>query len=352
MRIVLASILLLLVFPLGKAVLYTVDEREMAVILQFGEPIASRTEPGLYFKIPFVQQVQRLPKTLQVWHGSREQEQLVDVPTKDGKKIEVTVWAVWRINDPVLFVQTLRNLPNAEMRVKEFVRSHTRDTITSNNLIEVVRSSDRKMTYTLGLPDMSSKKPDENEAHASLIAQMVPPEAQEPVDHGRVKIVEEIMAESQRALEGKKQDDGQVGVKGRGIELVDVGLARIEFVPEVRSAAFKRAIALMEAIATKSISEGEQRKQEIINRAQAEVQKIEGEGSQEANTLRGKTDAEVIESYAAAIQETGEFYNFIRTLEVYKTAFKKNTKLILTTDSELFRMLKKMEPATPTAEEN
>jgi membrane protease subunit HflC len=340
-RLVLISVLMLFSIPLGRAILYTVDEREMAVILQFGEPVESRKDPGLYFKIPFIQQVQRLPKTLQVWHGAKEQEQLVDVPTRDGKKIEVTVWAAWRINDPVRFVQTLRTEANAESRVKEFVRSHTRDTITSNNLAEVVRSTDRKMTYTLGLPETSGKKPADNAAdNKTLIEQMVPPEAKEPVEQGRIKIVEQIKHNSQQAL----KEDGQGGNEGRGIELVDVGLARIEFVPQVRAAAFTRAIALMESIAVKSISEGEQRKQEIINLAQAEVQKIQGEGSQESSTLRGKVDAEVIEAYAKAIQETGDFYNFLRTLEVYKIALKKGTRLIMTTDSEIFQMLKVMDP--------
>lgn len=340
-RLVLISLLLLLAIPLGRSMLYTIDEREMAVILQFGEPVESRKDPGLYFKLPFIQQVQRLPKTLQVWHGAKEQEQLIDVPTKDGKKIEVTVWAAWRINDPVRFVQTLRTEANAESRVKEFVRSHTRDTITGNNLSEVVRSSDRKMTYTLGLPETNGNKPADNAADKTLIEQMVPPEAKEPVEQGRIKIVEQIKHNSRQAL----KEDGQGGSEGRGIELVDVGLARIEFVPQVRSAAFTRAIALMESIAVKSISEGEQRKQEIINRAQAEVQKIQGEGSQESSTLRGKVDAEVIEAYAKAIQETGDFYNFLRTLEVYKIALKKGTRLIVTTDSEVFQMLKVMDPA-------
>ncbi len=342
-RLVLISLLLLSLIPLGSSVLYTVDEREMAVILQFGEPVESRTEPGLYFKVPFIQEVQRLPKTLQVWHGTRAQEQLVDVPTKDGKKIEVTVWAAWKINDPVLFVQTLRTEANAESRVKEFVRSHTRDTITSNNLTEVVRSTDRKMTYSLGLPEVSGGKAGDKAAELALIEQMIPPEAREPVELGRMKIVDQIKLETQQAL----KDDGQGGAKGRGIELIDVGLARIEFVPEVRQAAFKRAIALMESIAVKSISEGEQRKQEIINLAQAEVQKIQGEGSQESSRLRGKVDAEVIESYATAIQETGDFYNFIRTLEAYKLSLQKNTRLILTTDSEMFRMLKDMNAGKP-----
>ena len=115
--------------------------------------------------------------------------------------------------------------------------------------------------------------------------------------------------------------------------------------PQVREAAFDRAISLMEAIAVKTTSEGEQRKKEIINKTQAEVQKIEGEGKQEANILKGRVDAEIIDSYAKAIRETGEFYNFTRTLEVYKEALKGETRLILTTDSDLLRMIKTLEPA-------
>ena len=135
--------------------------------------------------------------------------------------------------------------------------------------------------------------------------------------------------------------------KGRGIKLIDIGLSRIEFVPQVREAAFERAVSLMEAIAVKTTSEGEQRKKEIINKTQAEVQKIEGEGKQEANILKGKADAEIIDSYAKAINETGDFYNFIRTLEVYREALKGETRLILTTDSVLLRMLKTLEPLKP-----
>ena len=128
-----------------------------------------------------------------------------------------------------------------------------------------------------------------------------------------------------------------------------MGLSRIEFVPQVREAAFDRAISLMEAIAVKTTSEGEQRKKEIINKTQAEVQKIEGEGKQEANILKGRVDAEIIDSYAKAIRETGEFYTFTRTLEIYKEALKEDTRLILTTDSDLLRMLKTLEPARPRA---
>jgi membrane protease subunit HflC len=347
---VLIGVLLILSVPLSRSVCYTVSERELAVLLQFGQPVASRTEPGLYFKLPMIQEVLRLPKTLQVWHGTRQSEKLVDVPTADGKKIEVTVWAVWRITDPVQFVQTLRTVSNAESRVKEFVRSTARDTITTHNLADIVRSTNRKMTYTLGLPPetlaaAAGKDANPKGGDQAVPDFLVPPEARESVTLGRLKIMDQIMQEARNALAQGGSRAGQP--TGRGIDLVDVGLSRIEFVPQVREAAFERAVSLMEAIATRNTSEGDQRKKEIINKAQAEAQKIEGQGKQEANVLKGKADAEIIDSYAKAIRETGEFYTFIRTLEAYKEALKGDTRLILTTDSGLLKMIKNLEPAKP-----
>ncbi len=212
------------------------------------------------------------------------------------------------------------------------------------------------MTYTLGLPPemlaaaaaataAPNQKPQAKDLEQAIPDFVVPPEARESVTLGRLKIMDQIKQEAQDALAQGGNKGGQP--RGRGIELVDVGLSRIEFVPEVRKAAFERAVSLMEAIATKTTSEGEQRKKEIINKTQAEVQKIEGEGKQAANVLRGKADAEIIDSYAKAIRETGDFYNFIRTLEAYKEALKGDTRLILTTDSSLLRLIKKLEPAKP-----
>lgn len=352
---VLIGLLLIFAVPLAQTIFYTVSERELAVLLQFGQPVASRTEPGLYFKLPFVQEVLRLPKTLQVWHGSRQSDKLVDVPTADGKKVEVSVWAVWRISDPVQFVKTLRTVANAESRVKEFVRGMARDTITTHNLAEIVRSTNRTMTYTLGLPPemLAAAASDATGGGATPAGDprqalpdfVVPPEARESVTLGRLKLMDQIKQDAQHALAEDGDKDGQS--RGRGIELVDVGLSRIEFVPQVREAAFDRAVSLMEAIATKTISEGEQRKKEIINKTGAEVQKIEGEGKQEANVLKGKADAEIIDSYARAIRETGDFYNFLKTLEVYKESLKGETRLILTTDSALLKLIKALEPLRP-----
>jgi membrane protease subunit HflC len=350
---ILLGISVVLVILVGSSILYTVDERELAVLLQFGEPVASRTKPGLYFKLPLIQEVMRLPKTLQVWHGTGPAEKLVDVPTKDGKKVEVTLWAVWKITDPAQFVRTLREVKNAESRVKEFVRSTARDTITTNDLAEILRSTDRRMTYSLGLPPEvvaqtagTARKDTLSDQDQSNLDFIVPPEAKVSISKGRLKITEQIKNDAQRELagDGRRQSPGQGSGRGRGIELVDVGLSRIEFVPEVREAAFDRAISLMEAIAVKAISEGEQRKKEIVNKASADSQRIEGEGQKEANILKGRVDAEIIDGYAKAIRETGEFYNFIRTLEIYKAALKGDTRMILTTDSDLLRLIKTLDP--------
>ncbi len=132
---------------LASSTLFTVSERELVVVLQFGEPVASYDKPGLKVKIPFVQEIHRLPKTLQFWEGTGGSV-LVDLPTADGKKIEVTPWAIWRITNPQKFVEVLRTVDNAEIRVATFVRSEMRDAITANDLVEVVRSSNRPLSYT------------------------------------------------------------------------------------------------------------------------------------------------------------------------------------------------------------
>lgn len=341
----LLTIVLLLLYPLGRAFMFVVNERELAVVLRFGEPVAHYNEPGLFFKMPFVDEVRRLPKSYQFWSAAGG-EILTDLPTADGKKVEVTPWAVWHITDPIRFVERLRTMENAETRVQTFVRGEMRDVITTNALAEVVRSTDRKLTYTFQVePIMEPLAPEEKRrGPQALDTPQVPsetplmqqPGAAEKIRVGREKIVEQIKGVVQQRL--ARSDEGDSG--GRGIEVVDVGIARIDFVPVVQQAAFDRLIAFMESIAALHTNDGERRKQEIINRTEAEVQKILGEGQQESNRIRGEVDAEIIDAYAKAISEAGEFYSFVRTLEVYQKALKSNTRLILTTESPLLRLLK------------
>lgn len=332
------SLGLLLSLLLGRSVLYTVNEREMAVIVQFGEVVHGRREPGLYFKLPLIQEVRRLPNTLQFSRGMGPQDKLVDVPTSDGFKIEVSVWAAWKITDPELFVRTLRTVDEAETRVLQFVRGEARDEITKYSLAELVRSTDRKLVDSYAM-EAIERSPD-NQKHAMA------PGAVERIKLGREKLVAQLKASARRKL-GPSSKSGQ---EGRGIELIDVGISRIDFVPDVRDKAFSRQIAVMETIAAKYVSEGDFKKQEILNRTQAEIQTLQGEGAKEASIIRGQVDAQIIDAYAKAISETGDFYRFVRTLEAYETVFGGKTRLILTTDSDLFRLLKESS-ATATGSE-
>ena len=308
---------------------FTVNERELAVVLQFGEPVNSIVKPGLYFKIPMIQEVRRVPATRQLWQSRTQADVLKDLPTKDGKKIEVTGWAIWRVTDPQKFVRVLRTVENGEQAVKVRVRAVIRDVITSYKLSEVVRSTNRELTYSFRFEQPG----DDNNAPKQ-------PGEIEEITIGREKILDEIRARIQERLRGDAAGEDSAD---RGIELVDIGISDIGFVASVRQVSFDRLNAFMESIAAGYENEGVQRKQEIINKTQAEVERILGEGSQKSNEIRGQVDAEIIGMYAEAIEETGEFYNFIRTLEVYEKSLDSDTRLIMTTDSDIFGLLKSVD---------
>ncbi|NQT41323.1 MAG: protease modulator HflC [Planctomycetes bacterium] len=351
-RIILISIIVvLLVAPmLVRAMMYTVDERELAVILQFGDPVESRSEPGLYFNMPFVQEVRRLPKTYQFWSGATEV--LVDLPTADDMKVEVTPWAVWRITDPKKFVQVLRTVEKGEMRIKQIVRNTVRDVITSHDLVEAVRDSSHLTEIYQEEEPKTSPPVGQAEIPSSVISPDLAAAAEQgserpvPILLGRTKIVEEIKALVQEKLEKLVQEklaegapDGEAEPEGGVIELVDLGIARIDFVPTVREAAFNRQIASMQKIAAGNVAQGEKRRDEMIFQAEAQAEEIRGQGEKDALKTRGDVDAEITRKFALAIREAGEFYRFTRALEAYKKATASRTHLILTTDSEFFRFL-------------
>lgn len=332
-------LVVLAIFVLS-SMMYIVDERQQAVVLQFGRPVKARTEPGLYFKTPFVQHVEMLPRTRQFWGGTARFA-LPDLPTKDDKKIEITPWAMWRINDPIVFVQRLRTMENAEERVAQFTRGAMRDVITQYDLAELVRSTDRALYTSSGqVGAAETEPPSETEPTEVRRVRM-------NIQHGRPKILDQIEAEAKRRLAGESGSSTEA--VGRGIELIDLGISQIEFVESVRTKTFDRWIAERDAVSAKNTSEGERMKQEIINQAMADVERITGEGQQKANELRGAVDAEIIRDYAEAIKETGDFFTFVRTLEAFEKSIGKDTRMILTTDSDFLGLLKTL-PAAPQSE--
>lgn len=317
--------------------LYTVDQREMAVVLRFGKPVRQKTEPGLSYKIPGLDNVRFMPSTKQFW-GGRADNVMPDLPTKDDKKIEIVPWAVWRITDPEAFVTRLRTMEKAEARIAQIVRSAMRDVITQYDLAEFVRSTSRDMQMVRFETVVASTEGD-NDSPATTNGPVVNTNQVPPsIRVGRNKILEEILAEARRNLESNL--DASEGGSNRGIELLAVGISQIDFVNTVREKTFDRWIAEREAISSRNINEGEQLRQEILNRTNAEVERILGEGSQKSNETRGNVDAEIIRDYAQAIEQMGDFYEFVRTLEAYEESIKSDTRLILTTESGMFKLLK------------
>ena len=318
--------------------LFTVNEREMGLVLQFGKPVKSISEPGLYFKVPFMQEVRRVPRTLQFW-ASSDNDVLVDLPTADGKKIEVSLWAIWKINDPKKFVEVMRTVDRAEQQIRTRVRAGMRDVITKYDLDEVVRSTNRELPTGFGFAGLDGSS--EAQTKIDETVPLLGGESSESIQKGRERIMDEVRAILQQRLVGSTEE-GADDFGDRGIELVDAGISNIGYVKSVREKSFAQLNAGMESIAATYEKEGEEEKQKVINETKAEVQKIIGQGEEQSKRIRGEVEADIIKAYADALKETGEFYTFLKTLEVYEASMTSNTQLILTTDSELFQMLKEL----------
>ncbi len=294
-------IVLFIVFALG--CLYTVDMTEQVVITYFGKPTAVVKEPGLHFKGPFLWKVNRFEKRLMEWDGSADQ-----IPTKDKKFIWVDTFARWRIVNPLKYFQSVHTEREAQTRLDDIIDGSTRDFITENMLIEVVRNSNRELVQT--------------ETGVQLDEEIV------AIEIGR-KVI------TRRILEKAKQLMPQFG-----IELIDVQIKRINYVEEVREKVYERMISERMRIAGLYRAEGKKNFEDIEGQKKKELQRIESEAYEKAETIRGKADAEATKIYARAFNRDPEFYSFIRSLESYKNSLKENSVAILTTDNDYLRYLK------------
>jgi membrane protease subunit HflC len=287
---------------------YSVDETEQVVVTQFGRIVGKpKTDPGLKFKIPFIQKANYFNKNLLEWDGDPGQ-----VPTLDKTFIWVDTFARWKIVDPVKFFQTVNNRFNAVGKLNDIIDPAVRNFITSHHLIEAVRKSNRGMdTAEAGLEDSSRKT-----------------RVTYSIAFGRQKITQGILEQAQPKL------------TPFGIELVDVKIKRINYVEEVRKSVYGRMIAERNQIAEKFRSEGKGEAQKILGEKERDLQEIESEAFKKAQKIKGSADAEATIIYAEAYGKDPEFYSFVQTLEIYREALDKNSSLILTTDSEFLKYLK------------
>lgn len=283
---------------------YSVDQREQVVITQFGEPVRVVKDPGLHMKTPFIQAATFFEKRILEWDGNATQ-----IPTKDKKFILVDTYARWRISDPLKFYQSVGNELSAQTRLDNVIDAAVRDFITEQNLIEVVRNSNRPLVQSEG-------EEIEREEVEILI--------------GRENITREIFT---KASEMTPQ---------YGIELIDVRVKHINYVQSVREKVFARMIAERERIAEQYRSEGQGERSKILGDMEKDLQQITSEAYKAAEEIRGMADGQSTQIYARAYNKDPEFYSFLKALETYPETIDKDSWLILTTDSDYLKYLKRI----------
>ena len=284
---------------------YIVDETEQVVITQFGRIVGTpKTDPGLKFKVPFIQRANYFPKNLLDWDGDPGQ-----IPTLDKTFIWVDTFARWKITDPVKFFQTVNNQFNAIGKLNDIIDPSVRNFITSHSLIEAVRKSSR----SLDTSDVDSG--DSIRTYYSI-------------NVGREKITQGILKQAQPKL------------AQFGIELVDVKIKRINYVEQVRKSVYGRMIAERKQIAEKYRSEGKGEAQKILGERERDLQEITSQAYRKAQEIKGKADAEATIIYAKAYGVDPEFYSFVQTLEIYDQSLDDKNTLMLSTESEFLKYLK------------
>ena len=290
---------------------YKVDETEQVVVTQFGRVVGSpKTEPGLYFRIPFIQHATFFPKNLQEWDGDPGQ-----IPTLEKTYIWVDAFARWRVVETIKFFQTVNNTTSAMGRLDDILDPAVRNFVTSYSLIETVRRTNRVMdTFEVGI----GNKNDSEE----------PQRAQFIINTGRENIMKGILKQAQPKLEPF------------GIELVDIKIKRVNYVEQVQKSVYGRMIAERKQIAEKFRSEGKGEAQKILGKKERELKRITSEAYRKAQKIKGEADAESTKLYAEAFGIDPDFYSFSKTLEIYGDALGEDASLVISTESELFRYLK------------
>ena len=302
-------IAVVIVFIIITSSAFVVQETDQVIITQFGKPVgAPIDEPGIHFKIPIIQEANFFEKRFLEWDGDPNQ-----VPTKDKRFIWVNTYARWRITDPLLFFQRLRDERGAQSRLDDILDGETRTAIANHVLDELIRSSNRDF------------------ARDSTVIGTGEEREQLEIKYGREKITRIIL----QAATERTQD--------LGIEILDLRFKRINYVEEVRVKVYDRMITERKRIADQYRSEGQGEASKILGSKERELLRITSDAFREAETIKGKADAEATRIYANAYNrnaDTQDFYKFLKTMETYETTFNQDDWLILSSDNDFYKYLK------------
>jgi modulator of FtsH protease HflC len=300
-------ILAVALFIVGYGTIFILDETQQAIVTQFGKPVGGpRTEPGINFKVPFIQKVQFFDKRYLKWDGDPNQ-----VPTQDKKFIWVDTYARWQIVDPLQFFIRLRDERSGQSRLDDILDGETRNAVASHELLDLVRSTNRE--------------PEVYEDYLQDIEEL------EEITVGRERIEELVL------------ERANVRTADLGIRILDFRFKRMNYVDEVRRNVYDRMISERNRIADQFRSEGEGEARRIQGNKERDLAQIQSEAIRESEIIRGRADAQATSIYANAYNRSAmarELYTFLRSMEALEKSFDEETSIILTTDSELYRYLK------------
>lgn len=306
----LANFLLVGLILIGALVIYDgfyiIEEGKQVMITQLGRPIGKpKTEAGLYFKLPFLQQVNTFDKRIQIWDGDPNQ-----IPTNDKTFVFLDVTARWRIVDALKYMQAVKTEYQAQALLDDIIGGTVRDMINKNNLIEIIRSSD----WTIDNMTPSNQEPG------------TAPE------RGRDIITDMVLEKAAKRT------------PNYGIELIDVMFKRVNYIDSVRERVYDRMISERKRIAAEKRSLGQGMKAEILGKVDKDLKEITSEANRRALEIKGKADAEATKIYGQAFSVNPEFYSFFKTLESYDKIIGGNTSLVISSDSDLYKYLSELKP--------
>ena len=280
--VVLVSILIV-AFLAVNLIFFQVDQTEYAVVTQFGKPVRAIKSPGLYWKLPDpVQSVQLYDNRLMVYLPSQ-----AELLTRDKKNIVTEFYPVWQIEDPVLFMKTVRNISGARDRLTDIISS--------------------ELGVALGQYDLSALVTTQEEG---------------------VKLPQ--MMERVARISNEK-------VQPYGMAVEDVRIKVLNFPEKNKLSVFQRMRAERERIARKYRSEGAEEAVKIRAAADKEKEVLLSQAKEKAEIIRGEGDAEAIRIYAAAYQKGPEFYKFMRSMEAYEKFIDEKTTTILPSDAKILK---------------
>jgi len=261
--------------------MFTVHMTQNAVVLELSKPKEIITEPGLYFKIPFLQKVRYFSKQL-LDNDSNPTE----VITKDKKNLLVDNFTMFKIVDPLKFLETVRGERSARARLDDIIYSELRVEIGTHDLHDVV-------------------------------------------------------TETRDSIMAKVTNEANVKAAEYGIEVVEVRIKRTDLPPEVANSIFNRMRTERERIAMEYRSEGKEEATKIRAETDKEKTILVAEAYKEEQIVRGEGDAQATKIYADAFNKDQKFYTFMRSMEAYKQSLKTDTTLLMSEDSDFLGFLNK-----------